>query len=150
MDTYSYTNEDLRNAHMFIGNFIANGGKTSEIEMMLARLFHIRKNLEIENEKLQTENEKLREKVERLTAISEVRQPVSWFASKMELVLRENDHKKHWRTCRRSDMLRRIQGEYTELKNAIRNGAEKSQIIKEAVDVANFCMMVADLTEHSE
>ncbi len=75
-----------------------------------------------------------------------LREELLWFAGRMEEKLKANDHKLTWRSCRRSDMLRRISGELTELQNAIRTRRPTDEIIDEAADVANFCMMVADLT----
>jgi hypothetical protein len=85
---------------------------------------------------------------------------VSWFAEQMELKLRENDHKGGWLGIGMEYAQRRMRQEMVELEQAItefswRNddGTTKSdaqiaearnRIVREAADVANFAMMIAD------
>lgn len=78
------------------------------------------------------------------------RHVVGWFAVEMEEKLRENDHKPGWRNDEISDLLTQAREELKELAEAI-NKAEHwnspgawQKVIKEAADVANFCMMIAD------
>lgn len=80
----------------------------------------------------------------------EVRESVKWFAEQMESKLRENDKKGGWDNCNIYWLIKRINEETNELLNAVdlhRDlGATKENIIRESVDVANFAMMVADIT----
>jgi NTP pyrophosphatase (non-canonical NTP hydrolase) len=63
----------------------------------------------------------------------------------METKLRENDHRFGWRSMRLKDLVRRIANERNELKREIDNGENLQEIIREAADVANFAMMIADI-----
>jgi hypothetical protein len=70
-----------------------------------------------------------------------IRWEVQEFAERMELKLRENDHKAHWRKTNRAYLMERLRQEMRELERAVR--ANKG-VHDEAVDVANFAMMVFD------
>jgi hypothetical protein len=70
------------------------------------------------------------------------RESVSWFAQQMESKLIENDHKESWRHMTYRDLQRRVGEELDELWKAIFLG--EGDVISEASDVANFCMMIAD------
>jgi len=78
-----------------------------------------------------------------------LRDDLAWFANKMELVLRCNDHKSHWTNLTPQQLYTRLQQETHELAQEMERygtldgGAWK--IIKEAADVANFAMMIADV-----
>jgi NTP pyrophosphatase (non-canonical NTP hydrolase) len=74
-----------------------------------------------------------------------VREEVKWFAEQMEEVLRKNDYKGGWQDCTRFDLLCRLYDEATELFGAAVRETSNETIIKEAVDVANFAMMIADI-----
>lgn len=78
-----------------------------------------------------------------------VREPVQWFAEQMERKLRENEHKGGWDDCNLYWLIQRIREETNELVHAVdlhRDlGASKENIIREAADVANLAMMVADI-----
>lgn len=81
----------------------------------------------------------------------ELRQNLSWFAEEMEGVLRENDHKHPIATHR---LFRKMVDEIFELDREMSKGNTQfmscvpkviaKQVIKEAVDVANFAMMIAN------
>lgn len=71
------------------------------------------------------------------------RPSVNWFAEKMELKLRENDHKGGWEHCSPHWLLDRLKQEVLELENAI-SSSDANEITKEAADVANFALMIAD------
>ena len=72
------------------------------------------------------------------------------FAIVMEEKLIENSHKTGWAHLSRKWILNRIKQEVKELEEAIELG-NKSFIIDECADVANFCMMMFDnLTTESE
>lgn len=79
----------------------------------------------------------------------EVRESVKWFAEQMESKLRENDKKGGWDNCNIYWLIKRINEETNELLNAVdlhRDlGDAKENIIREAADVANFAMMIADI-----
>jgi len=61
----------------------------------------------------------------------------------MEERLRANDHKGGWGDSDCYWLLKRLRMETKELSDALWDGPD-SQIQKEAADVANFAMMIAD------
>lgn len=67
------------------------------------------------------------------------------FAVVMQDKLDENDHKRHWRTCSAKWLLNRLKQETAELERAVGMGAAPDVVEREAADVANFAMMVADV-----
>ena len=71
-----------------------------------------------------------------------IRKPLQLFAENMEIKLRENDHKVGWRHMTYRDLQRRLKEELEELWKALFCG--EGDVISEAADVANFCMMIAD------
>lgn len=90
-----------------------------------------------------------------------VRESVMWFSKEMEAKLAINDHKGGWAACDVRWLLNRLNEELEELENIIstrelesgyRSAGEglsiidtdNEAIIKEAADVANFAMMIAD------
>jgi len=79
-----------------------------------------------------------------------LRPEVAAFAVAMEERLRANDHKGGWRDCDPWWLLRRIFDEYRELRVAFvrcnMGQGEREEILREAADVANFCLMVADVS----
>jgi len=77
-----------------------------------------------------------------------VRPAVRRFAKEMESVLRQKDAQKDlgWRICNHLWLARRAQEEAVELIEAIALMKSPSNIRREAADVANFAMMVYDLT----
>ena len=88
------------------------------------------------------------------------RKEVKRFAARMEEVLQENDHKGHWSKCSYAYLLQGLKQEVDELDEALEghvigqvmprdlSGASSveqyGEVEKEAVDVANFAMMIAD------
>ena len=72
-----------------------------------------------------------------------VRESVWWFAQQMELKLLENEHKGHWARDSLLGLLQRLHEESCELLAAIRH-ENIENVIREAADVANFAMMIAD------
>jgi len=74
----------------------------------------------------------------------DVRPEVSWFAHEMERKLQANDHKSHWIGESTNRLLKRLFDEFLELQLALALGSAK-QVRDEAVDVANFAMMIADV-----
>lgn len=75
-----------------------------------------------------------------------MRPEVAWFAERMEKVLAENDHKGGWSNCGIPYLWAHLISEKDELREAIkkRNEIDPEEIIKECIDVANYCMMIAD------
>jgi len=79
----------------------------------------------------------------------EVREQVRWFSEQMELKLQENDHKGGWDGCGIYELIYRLQEETGELLKAVNSwveGEPVENIIEESADVANFAMMIADIT----
>jgi hypothetical protein len=68
---------------------------------------------------------------------------VDEFAAHMMTKLRANKHKAHWSTVDDWWLVARMELEMEELREALSIG-NKSAIIKECADVANFAMMIAD------
>lgn len=66
------------------------------------------------------------------------------FAAVMERKLDENDHKEHWSNFPISHLSRRLSQELEELRRAIKKNLPPEDIVREAADVANFAMMIAD------
>jgi hypothetical protein len=97
------------------------------------------------------------------------RQEIRWFADAMEMKLRENDHKGGWwsvvdgeiHTCDPMWLLERLRQEVDELAKEVAPepcgcralsecnhfawGPDKRRVVKEAADIANFAMMIADV-----
>ncbi len=61
----------------------------------------------------------------------------------MVVKLGENSHKTHWSRSTDAYLMRRLVQETKELRNALKKGDAK-EIGREAADVANFAMMIAD------
>jgi hypothetical protein len=68
---------------------------------------------------------------------------VLWFAEHMDRVLRRNDHKGGWQSMSLGDLRDRLRQECIELEMAL-DAKPDSVALDEAVDVANFAMMIAD------
>ena len=66
------------------------------------------------------------------------------FINVMNEQLYINKHKGGWKHLDDSYLLARLMEELGELAVAIEYGINKKDIIKEAADVANFAMMIAD------
>lgn len=77
--------------------------------------------------------------------LGDCRPEVVAFALAMETKLRENDHKRHWRFLDRRTLSRRLTEEREELRQAFNRG-DPAEVLREAADVANFAMMLADYT----
>ena len=72
-----------------------------------------------------------------------LRPAVQWFAEQMEQQLRANDRKGGWSRETWRWLLDRLLDEAHELEAACLSG-EGASIIREAGDLANFAMMIAD------
>lgn len=87
----------------------------------------------------------LREHKEQAEKLATLRPEVVAFAVEMERVLRRHDHKGGWDHCTPAHLSRRLREELDELVDAVKSGQAPEKILDEAVDVANFAMMVADV-----
>jgi NTP pyrophosphatase (non-canonical NTP hydrolase) len=76
------------------------------------------------------------------------RPEVVWFADAMEQELRANDHKRHWLNLGMQTLSMRLTQEREELRDAVADGSA-AETLKEAADVANFAMMIADKMRRS-
>ena len=76
----------------------------------------------------------------------ELRPAVKWFAQLMETKLRARDYRGGWSGCSIDNLAGQMGEEIEELAEAIGCGRKKC-IIEEAVDVANYCMMLADVAQ---
>lgn len=74
-----------------------------------------------------------------------VRPEVAAFAVAMEGKLKENDHKGGWSDCDKHWLMDRLYDEADELCGAVNRGVA-SEIEGEAADVANFAMMIHDIS----
>jgi hypothetical protein len=72
-----------------------------------------------------------------------LRPAVLWFATEMEKCLQANDHKGGWEHCEDVYLVDRLYDEIEELEEALVH-EDPERIIREAGDVANFAMMLAD------
>lgn len=73
-----------------------------------------------------------------------MREALRKFAEYMETVLVANDHKGGWSRCNRAQLLDKLHEEVSELDQVIRKGVSPRDIAREAADVANISMMIAD------
>lgn len=72
---------------------------------------------------------------------------VLWFAGEMYEKLEKNKHKGGWKDCDKKYLLNRLKQEVAELNLAcsVSDGIiDPNDIRREAADVANFAMMIAD------
>ncbi len=79
---------------------------------------------------------------------SDIRDSVKWFANQMEFKLKRNA-KGGWDECDIHFLLKFLKREVAELEKSISFG-NKSDVIKEAADVANFAMMIADISREEK
>jgi len=87
----------------------------------------------------------------------DVREVVARFALLMEQKLRENDHKGGWDGDYPDALMERLRQEADELDRVLRRGdnpitspagwsdSDCAEVAREAADVANFAMMIADV-----
>ncbi len=66
------------------------------------------------------------------------------FCGIMLSTLQENNYKEHWSFFSTKRMRNRLRQELTELDTAMRNKRSPDEVDREAADVANFAMMVAE------
>lgn len=70
------------------------------------------------------------------------------FAREMEIKLAENRHKgdrSGWMKISPWELLRKLRSEVIELELAMENGDDSEEIRREAADIGNFAMMIADV-----
>ena len=79
--------------------------------------------------------------------VEQVRPVVTWFAEQMEATLKQNDHKGGWQDMSFSQLIRRLYEEVRELQGTDWTfpTPDYNAVIKEATDVANFAMFIADV-----
>jgi NTP pyrophosphatase (non-canonical NTP hydrolase) len=84
--------------------------------------------------------------------VASIRPSVLKFAMAMEQELRANDYKGGWGDCSPRFLLQRMNEEADEVRHALDDGLargwtreDSERIRKEAADVANFAMMIADV-----
>jgi len=73
--------------------------------------------------------------------------PIEKFAKLMQEKLDENENKGGWEHCTAAFLLGRLKDETLELRKAIcalAKGGSPRAVSREAADVANFAMMIAD------
>ena len=78
----------------------------------------------------------------------ELRPEVQWFAQEMEKILRKNDHKGKWQGCGEVELFEFLDNKIMTLDNALKGYIGRTdwqKVIKEATDLANYAMMIADL-----
>lgn len=75
-----------------------------------------------------------------------IRPELQWFVKQMESKLQENDHKQHWSKLHPDYLIERLYQEAKELWEAVER-RDPVEMVKEAADVANFAMMIADVAE---
>jgi NTP pyrophosphatase (non-canonical NTP hydrolase) len=90
-------------------------------------------------------------------SVDDIRPSVLLFAYEMENRLRANDDKRGWTDVPPEDLLALLDGEVSELgieilerpdgTGSIRHNADR--IRREAADVANYAMMIAEVAEHA-
>ena len=68
-----------------------------------------------------------------------------WFLGEMLKKLETNQHRSGWVNVGLHYLFRRLEEETLELRKALLSG-DKDAIIEECADVANFAMMIADVT----
>ena len=81
---------------------------------------------------------------------TEIRRSVMKFAEAMEEKLRANEHKKGWADCASLDLLVKLIKAKNELIVAVEETEDPVAIRTEAVDVANYCMMLFEISEDTE
>lgn len=91
------------------------------------------------------EIERLRAENAALKLAPALRPVVFWFAQQMEAQLQANDHKHGWKGDTLESLHDRVRQETTELRFELnRSPRDGRRIVREAADVANMSMMVAD------
>lgn len=81
--------------------------------------------------------------------VDRIQQSTRWFCGEMRKKLRENEHKRGWDDCSIHYLIGRLHQEIYELHNEIFAQKKDSiKIVREAADVANFCMMIAEKFKH--
>ena len=75
-----------------------------------------------------------------------IRKEIKWFAEKMEKVLRENDDKAEWEKSSVKYLSYQLGENFHELQADMLGVIYSSplHLVKCCVDIANYCMMIAD------
>ena len=77
-----------------------------------------------------------------------VREELQWFATEMEAKLSENDGKGGWLENDYSYLLKMLKEEVDELEKALIDCSNDPEVVREAADIANYAMMIADKVRH--
>lgn len=70
------------------------------------------------------------------------RKEVIEFANAMEMKLKQNDWKEHWKYDSLKRLMRKLKAEVTELEDALVLGIDNPEL--ECIDIANYAMMIYD------
>jgi len=65
------------------------------------------------------------------------------FSQRMEFVLQENDDKSHWSEATQNYLQAKLEASQAKLHNAVCDN-KHGEVVKQAVHVANYAMMLAD------
>jgi len=76
---------------------------------------------------------------------SDLRPEVQEFVHAMESTLRQNDYKGGWKDCSPFFLFSKMADEVVELGRALLKERSADEIRAEAVDVANYAMMIFDV-----
>jgi NTP pyrophosphatase (non-canonical NTP hydrolase) len=80
------------------------------------------------------------------TALERIESSCAVFAGLMKERLEANKHKGYWGDCSIAYLLIRLEEEVAELRAAIRDSDIKA-VTRQAANIANFCMMIAENAE---
>ena len=72
-----------------------------------------------------------------------MRKQLEQFATRMEFTLQENDNKPHWTGCTQNYLHHALTRKNAKLLDAVCSN-NHGQVIRHAVDVANYAMMLTD------
>jgi len=81
-----------------------------------------------------------------MSSIRALNPRIKWFNEEMRKKLRLNTHKPDARGCYKEDMMEKLLHEVEEL-TAVINHSDRTAIISECADVANYAMMIADMVK---
>lgn len=117
-------------------------------EETLKHAFHVRQNI---NEKELYDKDKIIESLQKDNERwNSLRPEVQWFAEQMGSRLKKNDHKSGWKDTGTIHLLNSLRQETNELEGVVYFNEGEIDIISEAADVANFAMMIADVSRIQE
>lgn len=74
-----------------------------------------------------------------------IRSKITMFFDAMVYKLRVNAHKGAWENINLTDAIGFMQGEISELMQAIDEGGNTTELVLEAADIANFALIIANI-----